>query len=48
LTCRAHCWAYDVCTGRGHNPTTARLQAVAVRVDNRSILVDVEQTWVAS
>jgi toluene monooxygenase system ferredoxin subunit len=47
LTCRAHCWAYDVCTGRGYNPATARLQALAVRVDNGSILVDVEQTWVA-
>jgi toluene monooxygenase system ferredoxin subunit len=47
LTCRAHHWQYDVCTGRGRNPATARLQALAVRVDNGNIFVDVEQTWIA-
>jgi toluene monooxygenase system ferredoxin subunit len=42
LTCRAHHWEYDVCTGRGRNPASARLQALAVRVDNGNILVDIE------
>jgi toluene monooxygenase system ferredoxin subunit len=45
LTCRAHHWEYDVCTGRGRNPATACLQAYAVRVDRGHILVDVEHTW---
>ena len=41
LTCRAHRWEYDLCTGRGCNPATARLRAFAVKVDHGDILVDV-------
>lgn len=44
LICRAHHWEYDLCTGRGCNPATARLQAYAVRVEHGNILVDVEST----
>jgi toluene monooxygenase system ferredoxin subunit len=41
LTCRAHQWEYDLCTGRGCNPATARLRAFAVTVDHGDILIDV-------
>jgi toluene monooxygenase system ferredoxin subunit len=44
LTCRVHQWEYDVCTGRGRNPTTVCLRAFAIRVSQRDILVDVAQT----
>ena len=43
LTCRAHHWEYDLCTGQGCNPATVRLQAFAVKIVAGDILVDVEQ-----
>ena len=44
LTCRAHHWAYDLCTGKGCNPATARLTIFAVKIEHDNILVDVEHT----
>jgi toluene monooxygenase system ferredoxin subunit len=44
LTCRAHQWEYDLCTGKGCNPATARLRAFAVQVHHGDILVDVAAT----
>jgi toluene monooxygenase system ferredoxin subunit len=44
LTCRAHQWEYDLCTGRGRNPTTARLRTFAVKVEHGDILVDLAST----
>jgi toluene monooxygenase system ferredoxin subunit len=44
LTCRAHHWEYDLCTGTGCNPATVRLTAFAVKIEHGNILVDVEQT----
>jgi toluene monooxygenase system ferredoxin subunit len=44
LTCRAHRWEYDLSTGRGCNPATARLRALAVKVEHGDILVDVAST----
>jgi toluene monooxygenase system ferredoxin subunit len=44
LTCRAHQWEYDLCTGRGRIPATVRLRAFAVRVEHGNILVDVAST----
>jgi toluene monooxygenase system ferredoxin subunit len=44
LTCRAHQWEYDLCTGGGRNPTTICLRAFAVKVEHGNILVDVALT----
>jgi len=41
LTCRAHEWQYDVCTGRGINPEGVRLNALPVKVEDGEIVVDV-------
>jgi nitrite reductase/ring-hydroxylating ferredoxin subunit len=42
LTCGAHEWAYDACTGRGINPDGIALRAIPVRVDGGNIEVDVD------
>jgi toluene monooxygenase system ferredoxin subunit len=42
LTCRAHLWQYDVCTGKGVNPDSVSLRAYAVRITDGRIEVDVE------
>ncbi len=42
LTCGAHLWEYDACTGQGVNPASARLNAFPVRVDKGEIWVDVD------
>ena len=41
LTCQAHHWEYDVRSGHGINPASARLTPVAVRVEEGDILVDI-------
>jgi toluene monooxygenase system ferredoxin subunit len=41
LTCPAHGWEYDACTGRGVNPCNAQLRAFPVRVVEGEIWVDV-------
>jgi nitrite reductase/ring-hydroxylating ferredoxin subunit len=41
LTCPAHGWCYELRTGVGINPRTARLQALPVRSEGGWILVDV-------
>jgi len=42
LTCRAHCWQYDVGTGAGVNPRTATLTALPVVVRDGAIFVDID------
>jgi toluene monooxygenase system ferredoxin subunit len=42
LTCSAHEWQYDACTGHGLNPDSVRLRAIPVRVRGGEIEVDVE------
>lgn len=42
LTCSAHEWQYDACTGQGLNPRTARLRALPVRIEGGEIQVDVD------
>jgi toluene monooxygenase system ferredoxin subunit len=42
LTCSAHEWSYDVCTGCGLNPDNVRLRALPVRIRGGAIEVDVE------
>lgn len=42
LTCRAHRWEFDLASGRGLNPATARLARHAVRVEDGRVLVSAE------
>jgi len=42
LTCGAHGWCYDACTGAGINPSNTWLRPLPVRVDHDQIFVDVE------
>jgi len=41
LTCSAHHWCYDVCSGAGINPKSARLRRFATKVEDQEVLVDV-------
>ncbi len=41
LTCWAHQWQYDLVTGEGQNPRTARLKRLPVHIDHDVILVGV-------
>jgi toluene monooxygenase system ferredoxin subunit len=41
LTCSVHHWCYDVCSGSGINPSSARLRRFATRIEDQQILVDV-------
>jgi toluene monooxygenase system ferredoxin subunit len=41
LTCSAHHYQYDACTGRGVNPKDVCLRAFPVRVEGGDVLVDV-------
>lgn len=43
LTCAAHGWQYDLRSGCGLNPETARLIRYPVRIDGEAILVDVDR-----
>ncbi len=42
LTCWAHAWEYDACTGHGRNPPTPALHRFPVRVDADQIWVDID------
>jgi toluene monooxygenase system ferredoxin subunit len=39
LTCRAHMWQFDVCTGRGINPASARLKRFPISVVSGRVLI---------
>jgi|SRR5215813_13928571 len=41
LTCAAHEWQYDVCTGEGINPKSARLRRLGVKIEDGSIWIEV-------
>jgi toluene monooxygenase system ferredoxin subunit len=43
LTCHAHHWQYDVCTGDGVNPASARLKPFPVKVEHGEVFVDLEE-----
>jgi nitrite reductase/ring-hydroxylating ferredoxin subunit len=43
LICAGHHWEYDPCTGKGINPKSACLTSFAVKIEERQILVDIEQ-----
>jgi toluene monooxygenase system ferredoxin subunit len=42
ITCSAHHYQYDACTGRGINPERMQLRAFPVRVTGGAIAVDVD------
>ncbi len=42
LTCSAHQWQYDLCSGVGVNPASARLKRLPLEVTERGIFVDVD------
>jgi toluene monooxygenase system ferredoxin subunit len=42
ITCPAHHWQYDACSGRGINPKSAKLKSYPVRLDADEICVDLE------
>ena len=41
LTCAAHHWQYDVASGCGINPATARLARFPVKLEDGQVFVDV-------
>lgn len=43
LTCRAHCWRYDIRDGSGINPADVHLVSIPVEVRDGTIYVDVER-----
>ena len=43
LTCHAHQWQYDVCTGGGVNPLSARLKPFPVKVECGDVFVDLDE-----
>ena len=49
LTCSAHHYQYDACTGQGMNPKNLCLKAFPVKVEDGQVFVDVtgERTLVA-
>jgi toluene monooxygenase system ferredoxin subunit len=42
LQCARHLWEFDVCTGNGINPQNACLKAFPVSIENRDILLDLD------
>jgi toluene monooxygenase system ferredoxin subunit len=43
LTCYAHHWQYNVCTGQGVNPQAARLSPLSVKIEQGDIFVDLDK-----
>jgi toluene monooxygenase system ferredoxin subunit len=43
LTCAAHCWKFDLATGRGVNPAAATLARFPVCVRDDHIFVELEE-----
>ena len=42
LRCSRHQWEFDVCTGQGTNPKNACLKAFPVTIEDRDILIDLD------
>jgi len=41
LTCSAHHWTYDLCSGRSLNPGNCQLRRFPIKIEAGAILVDV-------
>jgi toluene monooxygenase system ferredoxin subunit len=44
LTCAAHEWQYDACTGAGLNPRDVALQRFPVQLHDDAIWIDIDET----
>lgn len=42
LTCRAHEWLFDGCTGSGINPDNCRLAVYPVKIEDEQVFVDTD------
>lgn len=42
LTCRAHLWSFEACTGKGINPASTGLRSFPVKIEDGEIFVDVD------
>lgn len=42
VTCRAHLWQFDACSGKGVNPKDCALAEYPVRIEGEDVLVDGE------
>ncbi len=42
LTCRAHEWSFDACTGHGINPRSERLRRFPIRIADGRVFVAVD------
>jgi len=42
LTCRAHLWSFDACTGKGVNPSDCELAKYPLRIEDGQVLVDLD------
>jgi toluene monooxygenase system ferredoxin subunit len=42
LTCRAHQWEFDTCTGKGLNPEDCRLMQYPLKIEGEDVYVNVE------
>lgn len=42
LTCRAHGWQYDACTGAGINPAGVALRRLPLRIEGDRVAVDMD------
>lgn len=42
LTCRAHLWQFDVCTGNGINPASGRLRRYPIRIEDDAVFIGME------
>jgi toluene monooxygenase system ferredoxin subunit len=42
VRCARHHWEFDVCTGQGVNPQDACLKAIPVILENRDVLLDLD------
>ena len=41
LTCRAHLWQFDACSGKGINPDDCKIAIYPLKIDGEDVLVDV-------
>lgn len=42
VTCRAHQWTFDACSGHGLNPSHAQLARYPLKIEDGEVLVEVD------